>query len=321
MFKSKTKYRWEGWESSGRESLVFNVKHPCELIGVHAKLIDNELEESEKVEYCIYAPRISSTSTSFGLKSDESSCGICVTDGRFIVSKNRHIKEHKPSLDSINFNDVLYINFGGVMLLSWFSITYICEGSLKQLPVLFASNGRRYFEKAIRSYKKYLPAIDTENFSLDSFTTAGFIYKIADTFHKNYLKSLISANERCVLTFSCRYLWSKTKKRKFFSRKEENYYATSSATILLTNKALLFARDSLGFSVGNSVDVLNIPLEKIERIVSSIENTPDLVIHTLKIYFKTVTKDNALTISLISQKENIEACVNKICLLFKTGSK
>ena len=43
MFKSKTKYTWEGWESSGKEDWVFSVKHPCGLIDVHAKLIDNQL--------------------------------------------------------------------------------------------------------------------------------------------------------------------------------------------------------------------------------------------------------------------------------------
>lgn len=95
-FKSKTKYAWEGWESSGREAWVFNVEHPCELMGVHAGLIDNQLNEGEKVEYCIYSPRVSSTSTPFGLKAEESSCGLCITNNRFIVSKNKHIKGIEP---------------------------------------------------------------------------------------------------------------------------------------------------------------------------------------------------------------------------------
>ena len=76
MFKSKTKYTWDGWESSGKEDWVFSVKHPCELIGVHAKLIDAQLKDSEKVGYCIYSPRVSSTSTPFGLKAAESSSGV-----------------------------------------------------------------------------------------------------------------------------------------------------------------------------------------------------------------------------------------------------
>ena len=108
MNRVKTKYTWEGWESSGREDWVFSVKHPCELMGVHAKLIDKELKETEQVEYCIYSPRVSSTSTPFGLKTEETSCGICVTDKRFIVSKNRHIKDIEPSLTSIDFADIIY---------------------------------------------------------------------------------------------------------------------------------------------------------------------------------------------------------------------
>ena len=286
MFKSKTKYTWEGWDSSGRESWVFNVKHPCELMGVHAKLIDKELEKSEKIEYCIYAPRVSSTSTPFGLKSEESSCGICVTDNRFIISKNRHIKEHKPRLDSINFKDILYLNFGGVMLLSWFSITYICEGLLKQLPIIFSSNGRHHFEKAIRSYKKYLPVINADNFGLDSFTAASFIYKIADNFHKNYLKSLISVDERCVLTFFCSYVLSKFKRKKnIFRRTKEILYVSDKATFLLTNKALMVVRNNRQSAIEAATDVLCIPLGKIKTVSLSEKLLNKENIYVLEINF------------------------------------
>ena len=76
-FKSKTKYTWEGWNSRGKEPLVFSVDHPRELMGAHAKLIDNQLGELEKIECCLYSPRVSSTSTPFGLKVDKFSYGLC----------------------------------------------------------------------------------------------------------------------------------------------------------------------------------------------------------------------------------------------------
>ena len=101
-FKSKTKYTWEGWESKGREASVFGVNHPCELMGVHAKLIDNELKPNEKIECCIYSPRVSATMTPFGLEAKRASYGLCVTDKRFIISQNCHVKGLDPDLLSVN---------------------------------------------------------------------------------------------------------------------------------------------------------------------------------------------------------------------------
>jgi len=252
MFKSKTKYTWEGWDSSGREDWVSSVKHPCELIGVHAKLIDKELKESEKIEYCIYAPRVSSTSTPFGFKSEESSCGFCATDKRFIVTKNRHIKEVAPYFTSIDFTDILYFNIGSDLLLSWIAITYLQSNKLKQATVLFSSNGRHHFEKAMRSYKKYCYVTDMDRFKLATLSASGFIHKISNSIHRSRLKTLISANERCALTS-----------------------VVGGATSLITGKALLIARNSRVFSIGNSVDVLNIPLDKINSPFISEEAAKD----------------------------------------------
>ena len=123
-FKSKTKYTWEGWDSSGEEAWVFAVPHPYELMGVHAILIDKELKDSEKIEQCIYSPRVSTISTPFGLTSEQSSWGVCVTDKRFIISQNRHVKGIEPCVTSVDFHNIIYCNIGSVLLLSWFSITY-----------------------------------------------------------------------------------------------------------------------------------------------------------------------------------------------------
>ena len=209
MFKSKTKYTWEGWESSGKEDWVFGVERPCELMGVHAKLIDKEIHESEKIGHCIYAPRVSSTSTPFGLKSEESSWGVGVTDKRFIISQNRHVKGIEPSVVSIDFKDIMYCNIGSALLLSWFSITYIQDGKIEKLNILFSSNGKHHFAKAVRAYKKYCCPLDTDNFVLDASTPGTFIHKVTDSIHRNYLKTLMSSGEKCILTFSCQYILEK----------------------------------------------------------------------------------------------------------------
>jgi len=256
MFKSKTKYTWEGWDSSGKEDWVFGVAHPRELMGVHAKLIDKELKEDEKVEGCLYAPRVSSTSTPFGLRSEESSCGLCVTDKRFIISKHRHIEGTEPIVTSIDFSDILYFHIGSVLLLSWFLIAFGQKGKMNTLSVIFSSNGKHHFEKALRAYKKYYAPVNTDEVGMESFSASSFLYKIKNSIHRNYLKALISANEKCILNFSCQYLWEKVAKKKLFSRREKTFYPASNATLLLTNKSIMIARDSLEFSIGSSIDAI-----------------------------------------------------------------
>lgn len=313
MFKSKTKYTWEGWESSGKEDWVFSVKHPCELIGVHAKLIDAQLKEPEKVEYCIYSPRVSSTSTPFGFKAAESSSGVCVTDKRFIISNNKHIKGIEPALSSINFEDTLYFNLGSAMLLSWFSLGFISQGESKQLTILFSSNGKHHFQKALRVFKKHSLAIKTDDFNLDSSSPAAFVHRIKDKIHRDYLRALLSDQEKCILTFSCRYIWERVlHKRSFFKRKKQVTYLTSKATALLTNKALMIARDSPEHSIGTSVDVLNISLDKVKSVILYEEDFGTEKIHKLKVSFNKGTIQNILEIAFTDSDEEARIFLNDI---------
>ncbi|MCM8796704.1 MAG: PH domain-containing protein [Candidatus Omnitrophica bacterium] len=314
MFKSKTKYTWEGWESSGKEDWVFSVKHPCELIGVHAKLIDGQLKDSEKVEYCIYSPRVSSTSMPFGLKAEESSSGICVTDKRFIISNNRHIKGMEPTLNSINFEDILSFNIGSAMLLSWFSLEFAERGdTTKRLTIIFSSNGRQHFQKALRIFKKYSLAINTDDFKLDSSFPAAFIHKIKDKIHRDYLKALLSEQEKCILTFSCRYVWEKILyKRSLLKRGKQVSYLTSKATALLTNKAFMIARDGVEYSIGTSVDIFNVSLDKVKDIGMFEENTDGGRIHKLRINFAKEVNPAALDILFTDIDEETEIFLNDI---------
>jgi len=316
MFKSKTKYTWEGWESSGNEGWVFSVKHPCELIGVHAKLIDAQLKESEKVEYCIYSPRVSSTSTPFGLKAAESSSGVCVTNKRFIISNNKHTKGIEPALSLINFDDILYFNIGSAMLLSWFSLGFIHQRGLSRATIIFGSNGKHHFQKALRVFKKHSLAINTDSFSLDSSSPAAFIYRIKDKIHRDYLKTLLSDQEKCILTFSCRYIWEKIlDKRSLFKLKSQMAHFTSKATVLLTNKALMIARDGVEHSIGTSVDILNISLDKVKSIILLEENLDTENIHKLKISFNREVRQDMLEIGLIDIDEETKIFLNDILLL------
>ena len=311
-FKSKTKYTWEGWESSGKEDWVFGVKHPCELMGVHAKLIDRELKADEKIESCLYSPRTSSTSTPFGLVVEESSYGLCVTDKRFIISKDRHVKEIEPTVTSIDFDDVLYFHIGSVLLLSWFSVTYAKDNKANTVPIIFGTNGKHHFEKALRAYKKYCSTINTDESSTDTFWTGSFLHKIRDSIHRNHLKTLISTNEKCILTFSSQYLWGKVVRKKLLSKKEKVFYPASKATVLFTNKSIMLAYDGLEFSIGSSVDVLIIPLDRVAKVFLSEEDIENKMTHKLRVSFLTEANDNTLDISLMSLDENAKIFINNI---------
>jgi len=320
--KTKSKYTWEGWESSGKESWVFSVRHPCELIGVHAKLIDNQLRESEKIECCIYAPRISSTSTPFGLRVEESSSGVCVTDNRFIISKNRHIKDLEPSLFFISFDDILYLNIGRALLLGWFSITYAQGKEKKQIDILFSSIGRHHFEKALRSYKKYQNAVNTDEYESESFSAAGFIHKIQNKIHADSLKTLISSGEKLLCAFSCQYLWDKSfEKRSFFRKKKFFYYPQSKATFLLTNKTLLLARDSLETGITNGVDILTMSLGKIKAVSAIKENLNDSLIQRIKISLDQAAEEYLVEIPYLCENEDEEILVNTIQSLVENKKK
>ena len=312
MFKSKTKYMWEGWESTGREAWVFGVEHPRDLMGVHAKLIDKELNGSENIGHCIYAPRISSTETPFGLKSEKSSWGVCVTDKRFIISQNRHVEGIEPGVVSIDFQDIFYYNIGSVLLLSWFSITYIQDGKIEKLNILFSSNGKHHFEKALRAYKKYRSTINIDDSSTDTFRASSFLFKIKDSIHRSHLKTLISTDEKCILTFSCQYFFGKVVRKKLLSKKEKLFYSLSKATLLFTNKSIMIAYDSLEFSIGSSVDVLIIPLDRVAKVLLSEEGIENAIIHKLRVSFLTKAEDNTMDISLMSLDENAKIFINNI---------
>ena len=304
MDKRKSKYRWEGWESSGREDWVFGAGHPCELMGVHAKLIDKELNESEKIEQCIYVPRVSSTITPFGLKSEESSWGVCVTDRRFVISQNRHVKGIEPSVVSIDFQDIIYCNIGSALLLSWFSVTYIQDGQTKKLNILFGSDGKHHFAKAIRGYKKYCLAIDTNDCILTTTAPASFIYKVTDSIHRNYLRTLMSSGEKCILAFSCQCVWDKTLAGK--------------ATLLFTDKQLLIARNSLDFSIGSGVDIQLIPLEKVKSISVQEENIANQTINKLQV---NIVNNDRSDILLLSIDKKMRVILDNINGLLETAKK
>jgi len=202
------------------------------------------------------------------------------------------------------------------MLLSWFSLGFISQGESKQLTIIFSSNGKHHFQKALRVFKKHSLAINTDDFKLDSSSPAAFIHKIKDKIHRDYLKTLLSDQEKCILTFSCRYIWEKVfNKRSLLKRKNRVVYLTSKATALLTNKALMIARDGVEHSIGTSVDIFNVSLDKVKGIGMFEENADGEKIHKLRINFTKEVNPGTLDISFTDIDEETEIFLNDISSL------
>jgi len=318
--KHKSKFTWEGWKSRGNEPQVFSVEHPCELIGTHAKLIDAQLGESEKIEYCLYSPRVSSTTTPFGLKVKESSCGLCITDKRFIISRDRHINNVEARVDSIRLDDILYFNIGKALLLGWFSITYSQGGRNNQESILFCSTGKNHFERVIRSYKKYWNGFDPDEHGLESFSLGNFIHRIQNKSHAECFRTLVSSGEKCLLSFPCKYLCVRYGGKRFFFRQKQPQYFLNDATCFLTNKALLLARDSLGGGIEYGIDVLLIPFEKVKAVDILEEQLKTKVVHRMKIFFKNGLKEESLEMPLVADIQNIKFMINVFKAFLRTSN-
>jgi hypothetical protein len=84
----------------------------------------------------------------------------------------------------------------------------------------------------------------------------------------------------------------------------------SKATVLLTNKALMIARDAIEYSPGISIDILNIALDNVKNIVLLKDNLNGKTIYRLKIYFQIELESNALEIVLTDVDEEIGILLN-----------
>jgi hypothetical protein len=97
-----------------------------------------------------------------------------------------------------------------------------------------------------------------------------------------------------------------------FKRKKQVAYLTSKATALLTNKALMIARDGVEHSIGTSVDIFNVSLDKVKGIGMFEENTDGGKIHKLRINFTKEVNLGTLDISFTDIDEETKILLTDI---------
>jgi len=153
---------WQPSQSSGKEPYVFDVDKPKDLLGVHAELMEEALRRDEKLLYLLYSPIYQEKKGPFGLQGTPSSHAVAVTSDRFVISENQHRKGIVPSVQSIPFRQVLYVQLGAALLLGWFSIEFAVDDKPSCATLFFpATTGMKHFGIALRKYRRVAgPAYD-----------------------------------------------------------------------------------------------------------------------------------------------------------------
>jgi len=150
------------WRSSGREPYVFNVDEPKDLFGVHADLMEKTLRHDEGLLYLLYSPMCQEKKGPFGLCATPASHAVAVTKYRLIISEDRHMEGIAPTVQSIPFDQVVYIQLGSAFLLGWFSIECVVDDKRSCTTLFFpATTGMKHFGIAVRKYRSMTgPAYD-----------------------------------------------------------------------------------------------------------------------------------------------------------------
>jgi hypothetical protein len=146
------------WRSSGKEPYVFRVERPDDLrglhIGVHADLMERALRPDEGLLYLLYAPIWPEKEGPFGLYATPASHAVAVTKYRFIIFEDRHKEGIAPTVQSIPFDQVLYVQLGSALCLGWFVIQFVEDKKTFCTTVFFTATGIGYFETLIRQYRR-----------------------------------------------------------------------------------------------------------------------------------------------------------------------
>jgi len=228
------------YRSSGREPYVFRVDKPDDLrdlyIGVHADLMDEALHRDEGLFYLLYSPIFPEKKGPFGLHATPASHAVAVTKYRFIISKDRHIKGIPPTIQSIPFRQVLYIQLGSALSLGWFAIQFVEEEKPFCTTLFFTATGIEHFEALIREYRR-IPAANCGQ--LPEKIDWVDIWGRTPMTQVDRLKSLVLKEENPFNSVRSSELWCLEKKRW----KKIPVYLSTNGILVSTNLGFIHATD------------------------------------------------------------------------------
>jgi hypothetical protein len=101
------------------------------------------LRRDEGLLYLLYSPIWPGKNGPFGLYAMPASHAVAVTKYRFIISEDRHMEGITPTVQSIPFDKVFYIELGNALLLGWFSIEFIVDDKPSCATLFFPATSHR----------------------------------------------------------------------------------------------------------------------------------------------------------------------------------
>jgi len=140
--------------SPGNKPSVFRAQRPSDLPDVHADLMSKTLCHDEELLYLLSSSIFAEEKGLFGSCVTSGSHSVALTKHRFIISQDRHIEGIAPSVQSIPFRQVLYLELGSALLLGWFSIEFVGDDKPSCTKLFFpATTGMKYFGMALQKYR------------------------------------------------------------------------------------------------------------------------------------------------------------------------
>jgi hypothetical protein len=253
--------RTSEYRSTSKDSDVFRADKPGDLLGIHADLMEKTLTHEEGLLYLLYSPICQERDGPFGLQATPSSHAVAVTKHRFIISEDQHIKGIAPTVHSIPFDQLLYVELGNALLLGWLSLELVVDDKPSCATIFFpATTGMKHFSIAITEYRRMTkPTHDLLPSKIIDWTD---IWRHTPKTEVDHLKPLIVKEELPFNMLRSSEQWILRKRR----HKKIPAYLSTNGVLVSTNFGFICAREerpirpdsvSLGVNVSSiSFDVL-----------------------------------------------------------------
>jgi len=314
LYLGEISVRQPEWLSSGREPYLFNVDKPQNLPGFHAELIETALCHEEKLYYLLYSPIWHGAETPFGVHVFPASHAVAVTEQRFIISEDRHIRGIEPTIQSISFDRILTIEFGNALIMGWFVIRFAEEDGISYASLLYTATGQEHFETLVRQYRRMIkPRGNPEELKAMRWVD---VWPHTPRTQRDMLKNIVLERERPFLAVRSSEIWGGIK-RKW---KKRPVCLAAEGILILTNFGILYAVDEQPirpeiFSFGFNVTC--IPFEAVKKAVLFKKTIHGNRLHLLRLE---IGRDPiSFDLEVPFNKDSYETAVNLVSYVTQEG--
>jgi hypothetical protein len=226
------------YRSPDKKPYVFCAEKPGDLPGVHADLMRKTLRRDEELLYLLYSPIFPEEKAPFGLCATPGSHSVAVTKHRFVVSEDQHRKGTAPTIQSIPFRQVLYMEFGTALFFGWFSIQFVVDEKPSCTTLFFpATTGMKHFGIAVSEYRRM--SRPTHDLLPSKIIDWAGIWRHTPKTEVDHLKPLIIKEELPFNMLRSSERWILRKGR----RKSVPAYLSTNGILVATNFGFIHATD------------------------------------------------------------------------------